>query len=335
MSQDQSHTDWRAAYEHFASATRKHASVSAQLDHAIAAVAAEAPVPEELKNYGSSLQGMTAIERSISNDQRLSFDRKAELISALRRWKEAEAISAARYEYERLLAAVETDETADAAYEALVDVPPSSLNALADKLRAILNRLVTNLAGEHADDQHAVSRVLTESSQYDAEYALVTVYRDVLRLAGQNTPAISAAPFDAAAWVSDFERLPGHEISRFGPSYTDEAFKGGISDKDFLVSDPAMIASARGRLRELNPDYIAEREALDPDYMTRPFVAGDGFRFDELLADYPKEAERMKALHKARKAAREAGPIGRARWTALTPWQKGAVCSFARARSNA
>lgn len=184
-----------------------------------AAVEAEAPLPADLQTADGSVY---MSDNAIMDDRTLSVEQRERMLAVFREWRPRYDAAKAKYitdpdgdDFDLAL-----DEIADAA-EAVLRIPAPGMDALLFQIKLTIEEGLVMYIGEHADDERTISRLLTGYATEGGHLALL--YRSALQLAGTNSPALKAKPFDAEAWVREFENLPGHAISGQGPEYDDSA----------------------------------------------------------------------------------------------------------------
>jgi hypothetical protein len=110
-----------------------------------------------------------------------------------------------------------------AAIELLSQTPPDAAG-LALQLRTAIDIGHVDYIGEDADDALTISRLITPRvTPIDGGRTVALVYRAALRLAGIETPALAAEPFDPQAWIDEFESVPGRVVSWEGVAFDEHA----------------------------------------------------------------------------------------------------------------
>ena len=284
------------------------------------------------------------VESVIEAEKDLSFDKKVELIGALRTHQAAEEIAKERLGFQAVTdAASAAFDERQAAQAALAALPPPNLEALAYKAWAIIAE--DCLQDEHArPDQDNIGLLLRSDGD---GYAAVKIYQDIVRLAGGPAEISDYRGFDPAAWLAEFESKPGCEFdTSIGPYYDDQlAYDTPLIryQEDFTVNDPIVCKRFHASFAG-TPDgdeYLAERRARDPEFDTRPFVAHGRENFERMfeatdprLNEWTERYERCVAEGRAIKAG-TLKPTYAHLWDNLAPWQKDAVKSHVAAAARA
>lgn len=225
MATDHHQPNWLACLADYVEALAEERRLSAIHDDALAAVKAEAPMPEILVCQDGG--GMYLAASSIEHAD-LPFDRKVELMVALRAWQPVFEASYARHGVEAASEAWEdASDALEAASKSLINAPARDSADFVFKFRVYLDSVHCTRTRHDIDTADTLSELLSDP-HFDGAWPLARLYQDALRLAGERPDLQDAQPFDDAAWVAAFEALPGHSIWPTGPVYAEpDAFPGG------------------------------------------------------------------------------------------------------------
>lgn len=292
--------------------------------HAIdARIEEEAPTPPALRSRSG---GVYLTEEGILGDHRLSLSGKADAIEALRAWAPLLAAARERHGFTQAHEVWEAHDGIGQGFETLVDTPAPTLEAVVFKVRTILAEVACQYLRQNVDEPDTISELLSES-HYDSNWPMARVYQDLLRLTQMRPELVAAGAFDAEAWVKDFEALPGHRITPWGPAYVhpDAWPVDRASDAEVTITDPL-------RLIQLAQDR-AERtgEPVQP-YDHRGVQLGEGCMgaVERIYADDPAERDQLTTALRSRMAP----PQGSAQWRALPEWRREHVQSWAASRAK-
>lgn len=235
---------WDAAVTDYERTRDAEQAARAAWEMAKAMVDAEAPLPDRLK--GRSGEPLTS-EDEICREYYYCNQFRDEGLQQLGDWKLRHAAAKAKYRVEDLLDTWSGEVTqnydgslqgvAEDALERLWLTPAPNVEAVVLKLRTCCNRVVADVWGDDIDTVDTASRLLSDGC-FNPEGlphpVTVAIYQDLLRLAGQSSPALTASKFDPEPWTSAFEAFAGHRLTKYGPSYFEEegAFREGADDKD-------------------------------------------------------------------------------------------------------
>ena len=199
---------WDAAVEAMENARAEEDRLMDILVEASEAVARDAPRPEILKRENQSY----FVTEAQIDAEKLPFDQKVAMISALREWRPTRDAAMATHRFTQL-----NDDwsnfSAAPAEDALIQTPAPHAEGLALKLGLVVSRQV----GVALDDLQTVEGMSSLlSSAHRGERDLALAYQDALRIAGLRPDLVAAQPFDVEGWIDAFEAHPGHTITRTG-----------------------------------------------------------------------------------------------------------------------
>jgi hypothetical protein len=316
-----------AAYEASCDAYSK---IDADLTRRRAAAEAESPIPKELADRDGG--GFLTQEFQLEGARFLTFAQKAELLPIQRAWREAR--EAARARHGLIDYADEEDDPSDLAHNARFEAGVRFLGAaapdavgLALQLRATINLGYLTEVGEDADDEHTISRLITPSVTCMDEGRLLALnYRSALRLAGMDSPALEAEPFDPSVWIVALETAcPGVEVTNRGLAWH-EAKDGSIAPhqpasschKGLRPWQRKAVKKAALKAEDGATDWLVDFEdaggciSFDPDGGVRvggPLEPGDGLDTrTALLAEL--ESDKLLRRRVAAKAADHFAGLG-------------------------
>jgi hypothetical protein len=215
---------WTAALVAFEGARDAYAALELETDRRRDAMEADSPIPDTL--IDRECGGYLTTDYLIEHAGWLSFAEKVALVPILHEWQAQRAAARQRHGVVDYLE--NGDDPSDHAHDsytaAVLDLlaqTPPDVGGLVVQLRAAINACHLYIS-EDADDEQTISRFITPAAtSLDDGRDVALIYRAALRLAGVDTPAIHAEPFDARAWIADFETAPGRYIDG-GPVFREE-----------------------------------------------------------------------------------------------------------------
>jgi hypothetical protein len=204
--------------------------------------------------------------------------------------------------------------------EALLALPAPDTAAAAEKLRTFVR---TNTDEDMADPDTA-QRILTNGDYLQRN--LLSLYRDLTRMAGVTTAAGAVEAWDAEAWVRAFEAHQGHYVNEHGRiEYIECEMPGYVGIYTFTLDDPDKIRAYR-EMRGI----VASR-GRD---MTQPICVPDRDVFEKLYADDPMALKRWSDIFDAYERQEWMNFAGHPMAQALTGWQKEAIRTYAKSRPD-
>jgi hypothetical protein len=258
---------WEAALAAFRSAEADYAAHQRRSDQAWADVYGN--IPDCLREDGCSDRQPAWISlRAFDEDRRVSPRLRDDLRRTLEAWlagyearREAADLDQLEAEGDRLY------EAWDAAYDALVATPAPDAHALMGKVKIQSVRIDDDRKG--FDDPALVSQQL---HSYLPKRALVQVFMDLRRMAGETTP-LEGADFNPRAWIKAYE-----------------AAGGGVqqaADYTGLLLGRAFACRDKVRCRELEDELYATPwkaravllEVAEDRYITRSDATSNEGRF--------------------------------------------------------
>lgn len=302
---------------------------------------AEVPMPPELvisrRPDGSPLRAYFS-RGMIEQDSNLSLEKKFALLLLLMDYDHRRREACKRLNWS------DVDDLATEAYsrwqealDAVGDEPAPHVTALEYKARLLLLEQAFSEEGGELT-QSKIGEMLHEEG---ATALCARLYQDIARLAGASAEITDYKGFDPEAWLDDFESKPGCSFVRGSPTFNDDLAYDAplINDRDFLVTDPDVIARYKQHHQAHDPIGFAECHEADPDYGTRPFIAFDA-RIDWLFdnkdprrAEWLERCERFTDQNYALRDGRLL-PTHFHLWNDLEPWQRTAVKACALEREE-
>ena len=273
---------WKSVLEEFEATQRAYEVVSEAQDAADRLVEATSPLPDVLKRKAG---GAFTSENAILTDGFLSFDKKVELVNAVRAWSPHRDAAMAEHRVEEHQDAFDAAlGVMDDALDLMAITPAPDMEALLLKVRTLIARRLVGYKGEHADDPTFASRLLTDP-HHSAETVVLHIYRDLLRLMGRTSPILEAVRFDARAWIVEFERQPDCEVSTYGVGYYDETGRRprDLSSWSALPKWQQHIVREAAKEREeaLSEAGAAGRGFYAPDFLEVVRDAGGEVRVED------------------------------------------------------
>ncbi|HWE46028.1 MAG TPA: hypothetical protein VG407_08360 [Caulobacteraceae bacterium] len=191
----------------------------------------------------------------------------------------------------------------------------------AETVKDVLIKLimVLNLGDDASDSRAEAQRLMTIGDCIDLD--LFSLFLDLQRLIGPASELENVVPFEPKSWVAEFEALPGHEMTEFGPRFMEpDAFPTAITDKDFVVSDSDLLQR-----------HYAQRRAGNSNVQATPFIMGSRKMIADVYAGRDDEISRLEALWDMRQSQKAWGSD---KWNELAIWQRHLVRKFAADRRN-
>lgn len=221
---------WCEAVARLDTAKAAYEECNAAYDTASDALEAEAPYPPELRRADT---GGTWFSEAIIKDSRdLTFDQKLEKVAIIRAFMPIREAAEAKYNLDALEARLEEldDEVVDA-LDDLLDVPAPDAEAMAYKMRRLLDRAFMTRRGTFVDaaDTDATSELLSDTS-WDGGSPILRLYLDACRLGGVETPALQAQAFSAHDWIEMFEARPGYGVTSRGVHFNAQVADDVLGD---------------------------------------------------------------------------------------------------------
>ncbi len=213
---------------------------------------------------------------------------------------------------EELLAA---DREAAAARELVLALEPRSPGWFLVQMQMVALRQ-HRINVENPEDVRAALSAAprVDASRHAQEF--IQLYRHACRLAGFDSATAAVTPWDANEFIDQFERHPGHYMTRRGPLWIEFEMPGYISDGEVAIRDP-------DRIRKY--DALCGRSTRGR-HLASGIVVTDIDRLREVYADDPESGERLiKVVERYQARDWMKDWAGSAMWSSLADWQKEAV----------
>ncbi len=328
---------WDAAAAALAASADEENRLLRALEAASDAAERDAPTPAILRRESG---GTYTTEEQVEA-AKLPFDQKVAMVTALREWMPVRQAALAAHRVEELDEAWR-DHSVCVAEDALIRTPAPNAQALALKLGLVVSRHM-GVSFEELQTVECITGLLTSDEPDERDLALT--YQDALRLAGQRPDLVAAEAFDAAAWIANFEALPGHTMELVSdrsqaarPEFADPIAWGPDMPAfdDIKVTDPAAIARYEAAVRASYTDEEWEEAKQTTQWASRfgkdeAFTAAHPQHVEKAYPDETDpERQRLLALLELRRqrSLNERKPLGAGRWGALTLWQRKAVSRY-------